>query len=352
MTEIETLCKDAGIIPGQEPLDSQIDVAFNATIPTAFVKNYDHNPINATCEPLDDRAVRDAFLRFFCSVLEGYERYLVVPDMDFLISGNEWFDSKGFLAAAPPEKAPFLGSLITTQLFQSFIQRRTEASDLHCMLFDDCQVEFHSSHEGYGRLGNVTYETKGKGISFDLLVDQCVSDSTPMLMADSLESDNLNCSTVEEIDQNLSFSDATSVTMTNYIGDPVQSSFHSLNTSFNSTFASLCIGNSHQDVITYPSRENLDASSQFIYCVDGHPNFPIEFDTTLFLPKEPEALFNDTAEAHISILTRSDRELDEACRRRKIATSDGSGLNKQRRCLWQLPKLLVRMKSYRLSPSS
>ena len=43
-------------------------------------------------DELDDRAVRDCFLRFFCSILGGYERFLLVPDIDFLISGNEVCD--------------------------------------------------------------------------------------------------------------------------------------------------------------------------------------------------------------------------------------------------------------------
>ena len=185
VSEIETLCRDAGIVPGQEPLDSQVDSAFNASLSagkltgrwlqTRLVANQskvlisfillpfalsaglvvddfgggDHN----AREPLDDRAVRDAFLRFFCSVLGGYERHLVVPDVDFLVSGNEWFDAQGFLSGAPQDRAPYLGSMVTTQLFQSFIQRRTEDSDVHCLLFDECLAEFHSSPVPYGRLG-------------------------------------------------------------------------------------------------------------------------------------------------------------------------------------------------------
>ena len=143
VSELETLCRDAGIAPGQEPLDSQIDSAFDASIPPSLV--HDEGTSHVVREPLDDRAVRDSFLRFFCSVLGGYERYLVVPDVDFLISGNEWFDAKGFLSSAPEDKAVFLGALVSTQLFQSFIQRRTEASDVHCLLFDECLQEYHSS---------------------------------------------------------------------------------------------------------------------------------------------------------------------------------------------------------------
>jgi hypothetical protein len=90
VSEIETLCRDASILPGQEPLDGILDAAFEVSVPATMVE--DNIPLsNEDREPLDDRAVRDAFLRFFCSVLVGYERYLVAPDVDFLISGNEWY---------------------------------------------------------------------------------------------------------------------------------------------------------------------------------------------------------------------------------------------------------------------
>eukprot|EP00957_Ditylum_brightwellii_P059134 4487074-Ditylum_brightwellii.AAC.1 len=136
VSEIESLCRDAGIVPGQEPIDSLVDSAFDASLPKVLVEDFDDQGYRAQ-EPLDDRALRDAFLRFFTSILGGYERFLVVPDIDYLISGNDWFDSQKFLAAAPKDHAPYLSSFVDTQLFQSFIQRRTEASDVHCMLFDE-----------------------------------------------------------------------------------------------------------------------------------------------------------------------------------------------------------------------
>jgi len=37
-------------------------------------------------------------------------------------------------------------------MFQSFIQRRTEASDVHCLLFDECLNEYYSSQESSGSL--------------------------------------------------------------------------------------------------------------------------------------------------------------------------------------------------------
>ena len=158
-----------------------MDSAFNASLPTGLVDDFGTHS-SSVREPLDDRAVRDAFLRFFCSVLGGYERHLVVPDADFLISGNEWFDAQGFLAAASQEHAPYLGSIVTTQLFQSFIQRRTEASDVHCLLFDECLAEFHSSPVPCGRLvGDVEAVVNSDGgppeMLYSLLVDQCSTEA-------------------------------------------------------------------------------------------------------------------------------------------------------------------------------
>jgi len=325
------------LVPGKEPIGSQVDGAESLRSQNRFIHVFGSETQHLNCEPLDGRAIRDAFLRFFCSVLEGYERYLVVPDMDFLISGNEWFDSKRFLASALQDKAPFLGSLVTTQLFQSFIQRRTEASDLHCMLFDDCQTEFLSSHEPYGRLGETNFGSKflpdvvDRLFSYDLLVDQCATEGHNIV---SLESENMNGSIMED-----SFlSDAE--TTFSVSGLRVQSSFISLNTTLNNSFQGL---HNHKEIVTHPTRDKLALNSQFGYFRDGHSSFPQSFHENLFLPLEPEKLQTDMSEIPVAILTRSDRELEEANRRRKIAVSDGSGLNKQRRCLWQLPKLLVRI---------
>jgi len=72
--ELETLCRDAGLVPGQEPIDSQFDPAFGASVPdtTTLVDDLNDRGHKAK-EPLDDRAIRDSFLRFFCSILGGYE---------------------------------------------------------------------------------------------------------------------------------------------------------------------------------------------------------------------------------------------------------------------------------------
>lgn len=326
--ELEALCKDANINPGQEPVDTQIDSAFDVTLdPSLVINNSTEISVETT---LDDRAIRDAFVRFFCAVLGGYERYLVVPDMDFLVSGNEWFDSKRFLANANKERAPFLGALVTTQLFQSFIQRRTEASDVHCMLFDECLAEYHSSSQPYGRLGidqNGTILTSESIIKedtlYDLLVDQCATEQTTVVMADILDQE----------DPNFSFSDVDTTSTSR-----IQQSSISMNTTLlnNSYFPT----NDYGEIVSSPCHEDLPENARYVYFCDGNPCFPQKLDTNLFSPKEPITLLNDKSDSNKAMLTRSERELEESERRRKLATSY-RGLHNQRRCLWQFPKLMA-----------
>ena len=73
----------------------------------------------------------------------------------------QWFDTEGFLATTRNDTSAFLAAFTKTQHFQSFIQRRTEASDVHCLLFDECSLEFHSSKVPFGVL-EVDAEEGGK----------------------------------------------------------------------------------------------------------------------------------------------------------------------------------------------
>jgi hypothetical protein len=309
VSELETLCRDAGIVPGQEPLDSQLDSAFDVTLPSA-VSDYDL--AGSDREPLDDRAVRDSFLRFFCGVLGGYERYLVVPDADFLVSGNEWFDSKGFLASVSSEKAPYLNNLVGTQLFQAFIQKRTEASDVHCLLFDECLGEFHSSPMPYGRLGEdveaVPFaDSDQPQMLYSLLVDQAAvlpstQDHSAITVNRSMDASEAGSSVVS-----IKYSESA----LNITGD----------------------------IVTAPSRQDLKVGVKYIYCIDGNPCFPHCLKPSFFLPSEPESWLVEMSKTSDPLLARSERELEEANRKRRMATSH-RGFQNQRRCLWQLPKLM------------
>jgi hypothetical protein len=304
--EVESLCQAAGLVPGQEFLDYSVDSTIDSTVPSNLSHTFGENG-NHELEPLDDRAIRDCFLRFFCSILGGYERFLVVPDADFLISGNDWFDSTKFLSSAPPNRNPYLGSLVTTQLFQSFIQRRTEASDVHCVLFDECLVEYHSSKTPYGLQGNG-----------DLLVDQCATEPDTLLNED--ESSFMAKSEADD----KSFLQPGSDTTTH--------------ASFDSevTFAL----NNSGDIVTVPSVAGLPSNARFTYCIDGQPSFPTRFARQFFFPKEPEHLCTDSDESPAPILTRSEREREEAARLLNTTISR-RGPQKQHRCLWQLPKFMV-----------
>jgi hypothetical protein len=263
--------------------------------------------------------VRDAFLRFFCSVLGGYERHLVVPDVDFLVSGNEWFDAQGFLSAASPERAPYLGSIVTTQLFQSFIQRRTEASDVHCLLFDECLAEYHSSSIPYGRLGgDVETVANSRGgppeMLYSLLVDQC---STEAYHASWEEDDGTGLKSVDS------------------------SAIHAvLSTGSITLLSTEATLPGSGDIVTTPSRQNLPEGVRFVYCIDGNPCFPQRLDSSLFYPPEPEVFVTEMSEIPRPILARTEGEVEETQRRRKVATTY-RGIHTQRRCLWQLPKLMV-----------
>lgn len=317
VSEIETLCRDAFMVPGKTTPCSQSDAIVGALSATSFADG----PTafgSFEREPLDDRAIRDAFLRFFCSIMGGYERYLVVPDADFLVSGEDWFDSKGFVASVSEDKAPYLGSFVSTQLFQSYIQRRTEASDVHCLLFDECVAEYHSSisHSPYGRLGgDVESLQLSDGASpqllYSLLVDQAASESQHPKLETIGDTDSKHGSET---------------------GSSVQ---HSGKTD-NGDFALNATG----DWVTVPSAQDIPIGSRFVYCIDGNTTFPDHLNADLYFPREPESWLVEISTAPTPMLTRSEKEIEEADRRQKLATSP-RGLQSQRRCLWQFPKLMV-----------
>eukprot|EP00977_Amphora_coffeiformis_P027170 scaffold34593_cov179-Amphora_coffeaeformis.AAC.8 len=322
ISELQALCGDAAIVDGQEALDSQFDSAFDVGL-TEVTGFADLGVSQAkTKEPLDDRAIRDSFLRFFCNVLGGYERYLVVPDADFLVSGDEWFDAQGFLGQVSNEKRPYLSSLVGTQLFQSFIQKRTEASDMHCLLFDECIAEYHASPKPYGRLGE------------DMESIDCEDSEQPRMMYSLL------------VDQSaafpVSYDQSALSTNRSFDASDADGSFAGPKTSF--SFAegikdAESAVNGVGDLITAPGRSGLPEDKRYIYCIDGNQCFPHTLNESYFLPKSPESWVIELPKAQDPLLARSERELEDAERRRRMATSQ-RGFQKQRRCLWQLPKIM------------
>ena len=80
----------------------------------------------------------------------------------------------------------------------------------------------------------------------------------------------------------------------------------SLNTSFNNLSGS--VGNNMTtatysgDIDTAPSRQNISPVDQYVYCIDGNPSFPHEFDKSLFFPSEPDVLSSHFAEISVRLL--------------------------------------------------
>ncbi|KAL7465896.1 hypothetical protein ACHAXS_006197 [Conticribra weissflogii] len=329
--EVEALCKDAGIIPGQEALDFGLESAIDSMVPlTAEPPNHEYNPR----DPLDDRAIRDSFLRFFCSILGGYERFLLVPDADYLISGNDWFDSSKFLSTISPERISYVHSLVETQIFQSFIQRRTESSDVRCQLFDECLAEHHASIVPYGRLGVESDSLAGNrsddeinGATYHLLVDQCATEPDILL-------DDDDCSYWARSDANEKWfmhdDDAATQASSGCAESAANSSFDA-----DTPFAV----NASGDLVTIPSTSQLPFNARFTYMIDGNPSFPTKFDRALFLPKEPEHLATESYVVPPPILTRSEFEREESVRLYNMCVSR-RGPQKQHRCLWQLAKFM------------
>ena len=328
--ELEALCADAGIVPGQESLDHGVDSAIDVTCPLSPVQSSSKG--SQSHLPFDDRAVRDNFLRFFCSILGGYERFLVVPDADFLISGNDWFDSSKFIATATPDRVPFLTSFVNTQMFQSFIQRRTEASDVHCMLFDECVAEFHSSSIPYGRLGGDVAHVLGddgkRHLVYNLLVDECATEPDVLI-----EDDEPISPSRSGLRSNKSFDDASTQTTSRSYEESTTSG-----TDRESVFAV----NQSGDIVTIPSAAHLNPNAGYVYCLDGSPSFPTKFDRELFLPKEPDVLAADTSDVAPSSLIRSEREREDANRlfNMTISKRGQRETQKRHRCVWQLAKFM------------
>jgi hypothetical protein len=324
------------MVPGQEPLDCGIDSAcqvIDSTVPFCVrgfgKKKQKHH------EPLDERAVRDSFLRFFTSILVGYERFLVVPDADFLTSGNDWFDSSKFVAAASPSRTPYLRALVETQLFQSFVQRRTEASDVHLVLFDECLAEFNSSNVPYGRLsGHAASQIQGdleihRQVDYDLLVDQCATE--PGLRLDDDESSFLARS---DVNKSVGNDNDTSTQASSFYAESSISDTPSLDK--DTPFAI----NSTGDIVTCPSIAHLPPNTRYAYCVEGNGVFPTAFNQNNFFPMEPDVLETGMSETPAPILTRSEREREEATRLFNMTVSRRS-IQKQHRCLWQMAKFMV-----------
>ena len=108
-----------------------------------------HTAHHQKCTPLNDRAIRDAALCFMLSLMKGYRDNLVVPDLHH--GYREIFNKRAFLdQCLDKANRSFVVKMMGTQLFSSFIQRRTEASDPHLLFFDHCMTSYAHDPEAWG----------------------------------------------------------------------------------------------------------------------------------------------------------------------------------------------------------
>ncbi|CAM9302288.1 unnamed protein product, partial [Phaeothamnion confervicola] len=140
-TRWSTLLRQAGVHQGLRE-DIDVDTPFDFA-PTPEMETV----MPSDCPPLDDRAVREAALCFFCALLRGYQSCLVAPSMDWKKLGGDWFDARKYLAGTDASRRRLLRELLETQMFANFIQRRTESSDPRFAFFDHCLEVYNASPE-------------------------------------------------------------------------------------------------------------------------------------------------------------------------------------------------------------
>ena len=81
--------------------------------------------------------IRNAFLRFFTSIFNGYDKYTSKEFTGELFRSEDFLDEKNL----SPSKRQWLGKLISTQLFQRFLEERLEdPHDAAVLLFDEAIV--------------------------------------------------------------------------------------------------------------------------------------------------------------------------------------------------------------------
>jgi hypothetical protein len=194
------------------------------------------------------------------------------------------------------------------------------------MLFDECVVEFHSSAIPYGRLGGDAEAVPADdGASSQLLYSLLVDQSCAMVPSTA---DQGTIAPNRSVDA--SEADSTvSLNLSRASASIADSSFR----------YSGSVVNSDGDVISAPSRHDLPPGRLFIHFKDGNPCFPYSLRDELLFPREPDSWEFEMTKSPDPLLARSEREMEEANRRRKMATSNRVMQN-QRRCMWQLPKLM------------
>ena len=166
---------------------------------SGFASNPDHDldfpgmstatPCHQKRRPLNDRAIRDAALCLMLSLLKGYRDHLVVPELNH--GYREIFAKQAFLnQCVDKANRSFMVKMMGTQLFSSFIQRRTEASDPHLLFFDHCMASYTPSPEAWDSVEqkHLLSITGGRGSSSEEEAPAPVPPPPRLLLIDRVES--------------------------------------------------------------------------------------------------------------------------------------------------------------------
>lgn len=142
-TRLSMTLAEANILPGCGfSSNPDHDLDFPGLSIAAHTAHHQKRP------PLNDRAIRDAALCFMLSLMRGYRDNLVVPGLHH--GHREIFNKQAFLDQCVDKgNRSFVGKMMGTQLFSSFIQRRTEASDPHLLFFDHCMTAYSTDPDAW-----------------------------------------------------------------------------------------------------------------------------------------------------------------------------------------------------------
>jgi hypothetical protein len=200
------------------------------------------------------------------------------------------------------------------------------------LLFDECLQEFHSSSAvPYGRLGGdvetvINKETGKSHMLYSLLVDQAATEPRSDIPLGHGSFDGDSRGHGSDTDNSSGHHMSMSKSIVSEVTDRLVK------------YSEFCI-NQSGDWVTVPSRQDIPNNASFTYCVDGNPTFPDVLNQSFYVPRQPESWLVEMSTTSTPMLTRSGPEKEESERRRRFSTSY-RGLHSQRKCLWQLPKLM------------
>eukprot|EP01041_Mallomonas_annulata_P007849 gene7849-16061_t len=295
---------------------------------------------------LENGRVREVVLNFMSELLEGYESYLVQPGGNWRNDSSIWFDFDGFIAQSKVTARSFLKELLRTQLFSSFIQRRTQSSDPRLVFFD---YFMHASRNGKKSSKDVYSESdlwrhwmmRHNEVKTATPVDETIITSRPsspprlaMTGSRSRSMPNLNRRDARSTSTSMSTDNdhhhgVHSIDHSAGGGIGIDGSLLSLNTNLLTASTKLPdvihklsntpIVTDKEIVLAGPDRTGISQSSVYSYIQDGMLSWP-KLKPPLFLSNATSSSTSTTA-----VLSSQQHSSASSCSTR-TSTSSGSGL--------------------------